>query len=708
MNRSFWFAVFVTGFSSILTQILVLREAYSGFYGNELVMGVFLGNWLLLTGVGAYLGGKSNFFSQKYGVFSIIQVGIAVLAPLTIFFAGVLRVFVTTPGEIVGLIPVFCYSTIILAPFCILSGVRFPLASSLIEDEGVEQTLNVSKVYYLEYLGSLVGGFLFSLIFVSLFDSFQAVFIVTSASLFSAYLLAKISKKKFLKHSILLVAVGFTIFFSIIDLDFVSTEIAFPGQTILFSTHSPYGKIVLTETFGQLNFYENNLPYFSTESIQQSEEKIHYAMLSHDNPSDILLISGGVSGTLKEISKYSPRKIDYVELDPEILDVGEKYTTNLDYGGVTIFRADARWFVKNTENKYDVIIIDVPDPSSIQLNRFYTTEFFKELNSILNPYGVVSLSLSGGENYMSPESIELNSVVYTTLTENFENVIVIPGSTHYFLASSKPLSYDFEERINERQIKTRYFENLLPGTVSEDRVKYLTENLRLESKTNTDLFQTSHLQYNKYWLSVFKIKSEQILLLLSLIFLLALYALRSSPIPVSIFITGFTVISLEIILLLVFQVLYGILYQWVGLLVTSFMLGGVLGAFLGSSQLQNRKITVRLLSKLDFILFAFCISLPLILKYLLDNPNILMIPILTLVAGFISGLEFQVALKTLINKTGKALYTSSILSTVDLVGACFGAMLLSLFLIPLYGVVSVLVFLGFLNLASSVYIWFKE
>jgi len=707
MNRSFWFAVFVTGFSSILTQILVLREAYSGFYGNELVMGVFLGNWLLLTGVGAYLGGKINFFSRKYGVLSIAQLGIAVLAPPTIFLVGVLRVFITTPGEIVGLIPVFGYSILILTPFCVLSGVRFPLASSIIKGEGVEQTPSVSRVYYLEYFGSLVGGFLFSFFFVSLFDSFQAVFLVTSASLFSAYLLAGISKTRFLKQSILLVAVGSIIFFSLIDLDIVSTEIAFPGQTIIFSAHSPYGKIVLTETFGQFNFYENNLPYFSTESIQKSEEKIHYAMLSHDNPSDILLISGGVSGTLKEISKYSPRKIDYVELDPEILDVGEKYTTNLEYGGVSIFRADARWFVKNTENKYDVIIIDVPDPSSIQLNRFYTTEFFKELKSILNPYGVVSLSLSGGENYLSPESIELNSVVYTTLTENFENVIVIPGSTHYFLASSKPLSYDFEARVIERQIKTQYFESLLPGVISEDRVKYLNENLRIESKTNTDLFPTSHFQYNQYWLSVFKIKSNKILILLSLIFLLALYTLRSKPIPASIFITGFTVISLEIILLTVFQILYGVLYKWIGLVVTAFMLGGVLGAFLGSLILQGRKITARLLAKLDLILFAFCISLPLILRYCLDTPNIFVIPLLTLVAGFFSGLEFQVALKTLINQTGKTLYTSSILSTVDLVGACFGALLLSLFLIPLYGVVSVLVFLGFLNLASSVYIWLR-
>ena len=48
--------MFVLGFSSLYTQVFLLREFLSIFNGNELVLGIVLANWMLLTGTGAYLG----------------------------------------------------------------------------------------------------------------------------------------------------------------------------------------------------------------------------------------------------------------------------------------------------------------------------------------------------------------------------------------------------------------------------------------------------------------------------------------------------------------------------------------------------------------------------------------------------------------------------------------------------------------------------
>jgi spermidine synthase len=104
MNR-LNFAVIVVGFSSILTQIVVLREALSGFYGNELVLGVILGNWLLLSGIGSILGRRMEDIKNKLRVLAVSQLGVAALTLPTVFLIKVIRMYITTPGEFVGFPP---------------------------------------------------------------------------------------------------------------------------------------------------------------------------------------------------------------------------------------------------------------------------------------------------------------------------------------------------------------------------------------------------------------------------------------------------------------------------------------------------------------------------------------------------------------------------------------------------------------------------
>jgi len=55
-QKTLFFAVTALGISSIAVQLIVLREFLNVFYGNELVFGIILGSWFLLTGLGSYLG----------------------------------------------------------------------------------------------------------------------------------------------------------------------------------------------------------------------------------------------------------------------------------------------------------------------------------------------------------------------------------------------------------------------------------------------------------------------------------------------------------------------------------------------------------------------------------------------------------------------------------------------------------------------------
>ena len=100
------------------------------------------------------------------------------------------------------------------------------------------------------------------------------------------------------------------------DLDGLSTRLQYPRQHIVARANSPYGKLIVTESDGQFDFLENGIPITSTRDDQHVEETVHYAMAQRPEARRVLLVSGGISGTAREILKYGVRAVDYVELDP--------------------------------------------------------------------------------------------------------------------------------------------------------------------------------------------------------------------------------------------------------------------------------------------------------------------------------------------------------------------------------------------------------
>ena len=116
--------------------------------------------------------------------------------------------------------------------------------------------------------------------------------------------------------------------------------------------------------------------WFTTHNLEAVEETVHYAMAQRPEAQRVLLISGGVSGHARELLKY-PARVDYVELDPLVLHAAEQFLPgSLSDPRIEVINTDGRLFLRETDRRYDVILVDVPDPSTSQINRFYTREFF--------------------------------------------------------------------------------------------------------------------------------------------------------------------------------------------------------------------------------------------------------------------------------------------------------------------------------------------
>jgi spermidine synthase len=169
------------------------------------------------------------------------------------------------------------------------------------------------------------------------------------------------------------------------------------------------------------------------------------------------------------------------------------------------------------------------------------------------------------------------------------------------------------------------------------------------------------------------------------------HQVRREYILVAIMVTGFAEIAFEVIVSLAFQIIYGYMYYKLGLILTAFMIGLILGSIIMTSIMDKLKNDLR-----TFMLtqIAVCIY-PLILlgafwalkggrAYFL-GANVIF-PILPVIAGFIGGFQFPLATKMYLKHRTRVGRVAGLAYGVDLAGACAGAFLVSAFLVPIIGI----------------------
>jgi len=592
---------------------------------------------------------------------------------------------------------------VILAPYCVVMGALLPLVSLVLSSH--EGRASIGQVYFLDNLGEILGGLLFSLVLVHVFDHFGTLYLAAVLNLSAAGLVALAFRRRLLLGASVAATAAWAIAASWFDLDTISTSIQYPGQRIVFKGNSPYGRLLVTETSGQYNFIENGVRLFSTENIEEVEQTIHYAMAQRPEAKRVLLIGGGISGTAREILKYPRTAVDYVELDPLIIKVAARLLPeHRPQARVEVINTDGRHYVRRTKRRYDAVLIDVPDPSTFQINRFYTREFFAEVKRILAEGGVLSLSLGHYENRLSEELAKLIAVAHRTLSEQFRNVLILPARRNYFLASDGPLTMDIAGALERHGIGTQVVSRrYLRGVLSSDRVADVRRAITEDAPLNQDFSPILYYYHLRYWMSQFSVRLGLLVAALAAILLAALVRIR--PVSLAVFTTGLAASALEVVLLMAFQILYGCVYHQVGLIVTMFMVGLGLGSF--SMNRLLARCGRRALVGLVFAVALLGAALPGVLSALgrfADLPSLailgqLVILALTAGLGLLIGLEFPLAAKV---DFASVAATAGRIYTADFLGAALGALVVSTLLIPLVGVTVVCLTMAAINLLSVV------
>ncbi len=697
--------VIALGIITIITQIIVLREFMAVFQGNELILGFILANWMLLTGFGAWLGKASPKLTKpKTFMFSSLLL-LGLIPPFLIFLLHFLKNIVFIPGSMPGLISIFISTFLLLLPFCILSGYSFSFYSFFISKKF--RSNQISWVYTWESLGSLGGGLLFSAVLVYFIQTMQILALLLIMNSILVIYLSWQEKKKSGKL--------FFAFFSLLialSIIFLPSEkylkhFLYRNQEIQYIKDSPYGNIVISKMGDQLNFYENNNLRFNTLNTISNEENVHYAMVQRPKSKQILVISGAISGLSPEIMKYDIKSIDYVELNPWIIKAELSIFPDLILDSINIIIQDARKYLSKCSKKYDVALINLPPPLNVQLNRYYTQEFFRELKDVINPGGIVSLSLPSSPNYSGEEEKDLHGLIYNTLKSVFLNVIIVPGEKDYFLSSDGQLSLDIAKLIAKNGIENQFVsEYYIDDDLLKDRSTVISSKLEHYKQVNTDLNPLAYFKQIVYRLSFDKLSAKMIFIFVLLTLLLTIIWLRT--ITAGMFAAGFSGASIEILLLFSFQILYGYVYLMTAIIITVFMAGIAFGAH--PRICSTRKKSIRMFIKLEVLLGLASLLFPLMvflfktlsLAHLIEQFVFL---VFTFAFSFLVGMLFSSASYLQKGKTAKV---SAQIYSSDLLGGAFGALLVSGFLLPMLGLFGTSFIAAFLCMLAAGFSWFKR
>ncbi len=198
MKKAISYSIVVSGFTAMASQIILMRELLIVFFGNELSIGFILASWLIGGAIGSLLLGRlADRIHQRAGVFSLCQLALSILLPLSILAIRSIRaVLAINTGEVIPFFPMAASSLIILAPICIILGFLFALACRLYESEASSGAVKIGRVYVLEAVGSMAGGLAASILFIPFLTSLQIMSILGILNILTASTLALSSAEK--------------------------------------------------------------------------------------------------------------------------------------------------------------------------------------------------------------------------------------------------------------------------------------------------------------------------------------------------------------------------------------------------------------------------------------------------------------------------------------------------------------------------------
>ncbi|RAY14467.1 polyamine aminopropyltransferase [Actinomadura craniellae] len=395
---------------------------------------------LALVALGSYLMGNS--ITQAAIVLSVMvfAMGIGSLAakPLqsrpVVAFAVVEGALALVGGlSVLALYAAFAWLNVyvpvlVVVAFAVgaLIGAEIPLLMTLLQrirrqDAGSA----VADLFAADYVGALIGGLAFPFFLLPLFGHIKGALLVGAVNavagiavvlwLFRAQLERTARVLLWSGMAAVLAVLGGT--YALAGGFEVSARQALYQDPIAFSVRTPYQEIVITRSVALSGrpdlrlFLNGDLQFSSIDEYRYHESLVHPALSGPPEGRGRVLVLGGGDGlALREILRYRDvRAVTLVELDPEMTDLARRYPELAELNGrafddprVRLVNADAFGWLRAQRERFDAIVVDMPDPDDVPTAKLYSVEFYGLAKRALAPGG--RMVVQSGSPFFAPKS----------------------------------------------------------------------------------------------------------------------------------------------------------------------------------------------------------------------------------------------------------------------------------------------------------------
>ena len=437
-----------TGAAAMIYEVVLLREFTlllgSSFYSGSIVLASIMGG----LAVGSLIIGKlSDRTKNPFLLLFILEMLIAlislVIVPVTRRLA-LCDTWMLTDGiiyafEFINLNPtswhvLLLYSSCILLVPAVLMGGELPVAINILSKYKTGKIGEVSGYsYFLDTIGGVSGAISAGFIMIPLFGSITTVHTggilnttgAVSVALFMIFFRSSDNPSKALfpknkrrnnRYKMIPVIIFFALFFSLFalgyhkaeQLEYTTVGDLYRGQVILERTQSRYQTITVIDhdILGRVLFLDGSVQISESDDEPYSEALVLPAAVTllnnaHKHNLDVLIIGGGDLGVLEVLTRFSDDKIGnitLVDLDPEVIEISKKYFFAIHNDSWKDHRykyvaMDGRKYIEEAlrdSKKFDLVILDLPDPNNDILATFYSLEFYNDVYSLLDEDGMMA------------------------------------------------------------------------------------------------------------------------------------------------------------------------------------------------------------------------------------------------------------------------------------------------------------------------------
>ena len=457
-HRTLIISVFIVA-SCGLAYELIMAALASYLLGDSILQfSSIIGLYLFAMGIGAHL---TRYIKDEDALARFIEIellvgivgGLSALALFVAFglaaapFRSLLYAFVLITGIIVGM--------------------EIPLVMRVLHREQAAFADLVARVLTFDYLGALAVSLLFPLVLAPrlgmarsalLFGLLNAAVALLTARIFRAQL----PRYPALRRRALLVLAALAAAFVYADRITFHAEQSYFGDPIVYERHTPYQRLVITRWKDDTRLYLNgNLQFSSRDEARYHEALVLPAMQMAARAERVLILGGGDGLAAREVLKYPQvQSLTLVDLDAEMTQTfaSSATLTALNGGALThpktrVINADAAQWLEESSEQFDVILIDLPDPSNFSLGKLYSVPMYRQVARHLTDGGLIVVQSTSP--YFAPNAYW--SVVATLEAAGLATApyhVYVPSFGEWgFVLAGKGATFPVPERFD---VPTRY------------------------------------------------------------------------------------------------------------------------------------------------------------------------------------------------------------------------------------------------------------